>query len=329
MTAKELGYDAVFFNISNVDYSSRIINGKRLVFGEWLECSTPFPDIIFNDLPAKYEVYKKYLELENISNSRLLIHHRTIDKAACNNLFQNYPEIIPHLIPTFNVKTSKDVLNYVNQYKRIALKPNNGHKGFGIKFLRQQENGELQLQHENGNNELLSIPDVSIFLEKILSDKKYHIQPEIISHLRDSNFPFVIRTYMGRGINGQWFNLFNYAAMDYKTGGVVNVSQGAGLQFYPNFLEREFPHDKGKAFAEKLRSLSHKIVQAYQSGISEEVDAIGLDYIVDESGKPYMVEINYYPGTRPNSDICVYNQVRFAEYLYKKKMALINTQQPQ
>lgn len=123
---------------------------------------------------------------------------------------------------------------------------------------------------------------------------------------------------MGRGVNGKWFNLFNYAAMDYKTGGVVNVSQGAGLQFYPNFLEREFPHDNGESFAKKLKELSHKIVNAYQAKFTEEIDAIGLDYIIDKSGPPYMVEINYYPGTRPNRDICIYNQVRFAEYLYKR-----------
>lgn len=318
MTAKELGGDAIFFNIENVNYKAGVVDGKKLVMGNWVECTLPIPDVTLNDLPNG-EKYRQYLFFEKTTHSPLVVHHRKIDKAACNDLFQNYPEITPHLIPTVNVKNAIEVLQYLNQYNRIALKPNIGHKGYGIKFIRKQDNDTFILQHENGLQESLSIQDLSIFLDKKLSTSAHHIQPEIISHLKDTEFPFVIRSYMGRGVNGQWFNLFNYAAMDYKTGGVVNVSQGAALQFYPNFLEREFPEDKGKEFSERLRVLSYKIVQAYQSSISEEIDAIGLDYIVDNSGTPYVVEINYYPGTRPNNDICIYNMVRFAEYLYHKK----------
>lgn len=324
MTAKEINGDAIFFNIEGVDFDKKIIKGRRLRNGVWVESASLFPDIFFNDLPQSNALYQKYLQLERVSNRRLLIHHRTIDKAGCNSLFKNYPDIMPHLVPTFSVDKVSQIIALLEQYRRIVLKPNSSHKGYGIKFIRQYDDTKYELLHETGKTELLTVTELSAALEKLLPEKRYHIQPEIISHLKGTNFPFVIRSYMGRGINGQWHNLFNYAAMDYQTGGVVNVSIGSALQFFPNFLERQFEPEAREVFIKKLRELSFKIVKAYQENLDEEIDAVGIDYVIDPDGKPYMVEINYYPGTRPHNDLCTYNQVRFAEYLCKEGLNIVN-----
>ena len=323
MTTKEISGDVIFFNIENVDFDKKIIKGLQLRNGIWVESVSLFPDIFFNDLPESNELYQKYLQLEKVSNRRLLIHHRAIDKAGCNSLFKNYPDITPYLVPTFNIDKASQIFTYLEQYRRIVLKPNSSHKGYGIKFIRQQDM-KYELLHETGKTELLTATELRSSLELLFQQKRYHIQPEIISHLKGTSFPFVIRSYMGRGVNGHWYNLFNYVAMDYQTGGVVNVSIGSALQFFPNFLARQFDPEEREIFVKKLRELSFKIVQAYQENLDEEIDAVGIDYVIDPDGKPYMVEINYYPGTRPHNDLCTYNQVRFTEYLCREGLNIVN-----
>lgn len=256
-------------------------------------------------------------------DSPLTVHHRPMDKATCNEIFRDNPLLKDHLIPTFKVGNAQDVMNYVTQYSQVALKPNQGHKGFGIKFIRKKRNSFIFL-NEDGSKEVLEKDAFLTKVNHLLGDRNYHIQPEIKSHLTGTEYPFVIRSYMGRGREGRWFNLFNYSAMDYLTDGVVNVSQGAALQFFPNFLERQFEKEEAQVFSDKLQRISFEFVKTYQNRIDEDIDAIGIDYIVDTKGHIYMVEINYYPGTRPNSDICTVNYVRFAYYLYHKKLAAKN-----
>ncbi|WP_096550477.1 YheC/YheD family protein [Ureibacillus thermosphaericus] len=149
MNVKELNGSAIFFNIHDVDFENEIIKCKRLVNGVWKSGYSEFPDVVYNDLPqtdaTPYKLYRK-LESKGIpfTTKRL-----GISKSEYQRLFDKGSVIQKHLIPTHHIQSAEEVLIYCEQYEKIALKPNYGHKGNGVKFIHTECDDNFTIYHHD------------------------------------------------------------------------------------------------------------------------------------------------------------------------------------
>lgn len=319
MSVKELSGTPIFFNIKDVDFENKIIKCKRLKNGQWEEAVSEFPDVVYNDLPQTKEVpYNLYRKLESYGIP-FTTHRLGVSKSQYQRIFDSNSTIQQHLIPTHNINTADDVLMYCDYYGKIALKPNFGHRGKGVKFIHKNTSNEYTVYHHDKTQDRFERSEALALINRLLDERKHHVQKQIVSTVQGTNLPLTLRSYMGRGINGRWFNLFNVINIDYLGSSIVNPTQGSARTPLKKFLKVTYSSEEATKFTDKLKALNTQIVKEYQGNFKFLIDALGIDYVIDENNHIYIVEINGFPGMRPESGKAVYNMIRFAEHLYKQK----------
>src|SRR5699024_1469127 len=76
-----------------------------------------------------------------------------------------------------------------------------------------------------------------------------------------------------------------------------NIHQGGGISSINPFLQSQFG-DQWKEIKNNLKQLSKSFPPYFQSFYDNPIDALGIDFGIDPSGKLWLFEVNTYPGSR-------------------------------
>lgn len=308
LIAKEKNASIIFFNIDGVDFQNKTVEGLTIRNGEWERMISYIPDVVYNDIPRKSDE-KLYKKLEN-SGVIFTTHRLGINKKRFQNIMMADDILSGFSIPTFSYETFDKLIDIMERYGDVFIKPNRGHKGEGMYSVEYDAcKNNVIVTDTSGLEQCLKVKEFQRFIENKIN-QYYHIQPKINAYT-NSGAPYVIRTYVSKNGKGQWKVVFHYAVIGLNDNPIVNVSQGSPISYITPFLEVNFGsvHSKIK---NTLDTNGPIIASRTEEIVGHKLDALGLDICLTEQGEYFLYEVNAFPGTRPFEALCEKFAVSYA-----------------
>ncbi|NGP46181.1 hypothetical protein G4V62_14935 [Bacillaceae bacterium SIJ1] len=315
MFAKEHQAEAIFFNPAQIDFEKKLIFGQMYKFGEWVEEVTYFPDVIYNDIPLRQDepIYRQ-LQQEGLP---FTTHRLGKSKLEFQEQMKQNAFLSKYVIDTISFKDVEQLDMLLQEHRTVFLKPNRGHKGLGI-FIFEKFQDEIHVSNASGLQSKIPHKELGQYVMNIKDIEYHHLQPGVNSVTREGN-PFIIRSYVGRDGAGQWRLFFHYAAVSPSKNKIVNVSVGSSITYITQFLDQMYG-ENAKMIKLNLNKLAIETAKQTQSMVEPTVDALGIDFGINEHGDIYMIEINAFPGTRPFEALVESRAIPYTLFLAKQRM---------
>lgn len=307
--AHVLGADFFFFNPTGVDMDTGRVRGWRYETDRWRRSETSLPDVIINDQSSA-----RYRKTWNALSRRVPFTSPPIgDKAEVFERMREggfYPEM---QIPTVRVSSGEDIEDFLSVHRRIVIKPQDGSQGRNVVFLGVEGSGFRVNTGESW--ELFDADRLRSFCRDRLAAERLVAQKFIDSTDRNGA-PFDIRLHVRRNRAGEWSVIRVFPRIGAGRSITANVAGGGSIAPLKAFLELRFGVARGKEVEKELRELAARMPERFQALYRDRrLDALGIDIGLDPSGKPWLFEVNDYPGTTISALDAAIAKVGYALYV--------------
>lgn len=247
--------------------------GKR-----WYSERQSEPQVVYDKLMISAKGRRaSYAWLKQASRRGMkLINTQLGSKYRMHRAFLHSPALIPYLPETALLKRSKDVGRWLAQKGSLYVKPVNGTQGRGVMRIGS-------LEEWRGKRKGLK------------SLKGLMLQSEIPVHVYQGRRAD-LRCFMQKDYNGQWQMTFTGVRLGKPNSDVSNLHQGGealASERYLHFL----PIRKRVELFNKLVQLNRRICQILEASFGP-LGELGIDWGIDDEGKPWLIEVNPKPGRR-------------------------------
>lgn len=307
--AHMFGADFVFFNPTEVDLDNDTIKGWRYDVTRWRRCETSLPDVIVNDYSSSSN-RKVWQELSR----RVPFTSPVIgDKAEVYSRMKGgdfYPEL---QIPTVRLFSFSGFEEFLRRYRKIVVKPQDGSQGRNVFYFGIEAEGFRVNTGESWEyfdaDQLQSFYDNKVGAEAFIAQK-------YIDSLTKNGIPFDIRLHVRRNRTGDWSVIGIIPRIGSGRSIASNVADGGSLGSLKEFLNLQFGETKGNAVRKELRKLAKRMPERFQALYRDRrIDALGIDIGLDSSGKPWLFEINPFPGTTISALEAAIARIGYALYV--------------
>lgn len=277
---RKSGQDLLFFDPGGIDWEQGKINGLMLKGGRWRKGYVDFPKTVYNRcFPEPRQVIERLSEVvgeENIFNT--LTH---FDKWEVFQALQG-SEVQDYLPPTF-VYDQEKLADLLTEYGSIILKPRLGHGGYGVTRVTLLA-PDFVLIHSTGfplpvKGEEFYLP----FLLTIAPPEKFIAQVYIDSAFADGGKADV-RILMQKNGVGKW-----------EAGGELSRLTSAASLLTNAYNAILSPDEvASREQLEVLYGVS-ELVAVTLDGKLANLGELGVDFLIDRSGRPWILEVNGKP----------------------------------
>lgn len=289
----ELHGAVVVFALDKVDMTNRLIEGYcyNPVKNLWQRGIFPYPSSIFRSIGLDDQWKNHFL---SVIGDKVFNNHY-FGKWEMYQWFSKDSEINPRLPYTVLYESPQDVLDLLERFKKIYIKPVSGLKGRGVVqasteyktvvFKYRDQGVNCQAAFENPS-------EVCEYIQKRFSDRRYLIQQAI--DLIEYNGGIIdFRCILQKNQANRWVCNALVARKGDKGSIVSNTSNGgtafpagAILEAVVSSAEEDIMHWKEKL--ECLAINACKTLDEY--GIH--CGTLGLDIGIDKQGQLWLIEIN-------------------------------------
>ncbi|MDS7929389.1 YheC/YheD family protein [Acinetobacter sp. V102_4] len=291
IVAQSRGHEAYVFTAKDVCFETEKIVGKTILNGKVLEKEFNFPHVIQNRLAVKAEDKEIYLKLaEKIP----FTSNRIGTKKNVDLKLKKIEDINEFLISVEDCKEFDDLLNAIQKYKKVILKPLSSNQGkgiFSVEFLdKKYIVKQLDKKNEFNKNELRH------FFDKDIKNKGYSLS-KYFNSCTNNSLNTVFRMQISRGAGGKWklIKFFPYVNIN-KNIDITNGMQGALITTREKmFLEQYYPNSFEK-INKSIKKIFEKFPLAFQKQYAWRLDSLGLDLGIDQEGNIAIFEVNAGPG---------------------------------
>lgn len=265
----------------------------------WERGVFPYPDAVMDRIYPNN--LKAHSELEEVIGGNRIFNKKTrIDKLEFYTALIKEPYLQNHLPETRPFNQASDLKYFLEKYPDVFLKPVDSMKGKGIVHVTD-EAGKLLCQYMKGNQPAFTKTTEVQEIFKIIKrangrDRTYIIQAGI-NRMKCRNRPYGFRVMVTKDGNGNWADPAIFAKAAPPDGFLTNRSLGADYILLNDLFEclkNDLPYTK-KDFLDLLVDLSLKTSVALDNQFGP-LGKLGLDVVIDISGKPWLIEANGNPG---------------------------------
>jgi hypothetical protein len=302
--------------------SKSIVNIKKRVIknviafenNKWVYVAeAPFPDVAYDfgiyknvsrEKRAQAQALKQKLRDNGVTfinpgKALPAVNNKLKFAKAMHNHNVNHPESIKY--------TEENLKKFIAKHDLIFLKPTFGSKGYGIITIKKQATSTDNLEElyslnykfknesavwEPGFHENISEKDLIETINQIrekLSQQNtdYFLQQGVVAYRfigKQTDF----RVNVQRGKEG----LLGVSGVVVRVGG--NLSQGArtvGLNIVLNSLQ-EISGLSSEAILHRIKSMALDTFQALEHSTGLRIGDLGMDVVIDEQGRPFIIEAN-------------------------------------
>jgi UDP-N-acetylmuramoyl-tripeptide--D-alanyl-D-alanine ligase len=321
--AKAEGSQLLYFSPRTVNFEDRKIKGYIYEGGSWREVESPFPDVIYNTgSPEKLE---KSIDIINKLKKEIPFTTNSIgNKMRVQKRLEKNGDFSKYLIPSEIIHSTRAFFNFLRIYRKIVLKPVNGHKGQGISFIETiRDDYRVLLGSEN---HLLNFDEMRDFISDKLKQELYLVQPYINCRTKDG-IAYDIRLHVQKNGEGKWVVIAAYPRFANRGSIVSNINSGGSTNYLIPFLKQEFGdeyYDLKRYLEVFSLQLAAHMEKVQQETFSEALDELGIDVGLDDMRKVWIYEVNWRPGCPPafylELDVVI-NTIRYAMLLAKNHKA--------
>jgi len=309
--AKAFDIDLFLFEVGDVDYYNKTINGHFFESGRWIRKVVPIPPLIdnepgcFDDILLEHAFFTRRLNVPS--------KYETYKYLYRNETYRDF------LIPTALVNSVDDVLN---AFKRlgadIVLKPDIDAESRGLFSISKKKKGYFITS--GTETKAYTEMELSAYLSEAFT-RKYIMQPMIQSRTKDGS-PFDIRLRCAN--YGGGYTPMPYARVGNPEGITSYSLQSGNACTIEFFLKQEFG-DKWWDVLSELMNLGRQLPLYYEKFFDNLLFEIGIDIGIsktEDGHKFYLFEANSFPNNRVDMgggrgiDIVI-AYFRYFHYLYK------------
>lgn len=310
--AKMEGVDFFYFTPGRVDFETRTILAWFYEDGAWVERETSFPDVIYNSGGSVSE--KTDEVIERLFDEIPYTSHSVGDKVTVYNRLLKGRLFAKYLLPTHRVRSEDDVLDKLNEYERVIVKPTSGAKGIGVVYV--ERSGDDFVTIEQTERSLFTRREFERWLEQWLEMEDLLVQPYVASRTKAGQ-PFDFRLHVQKGGQGQWVMTTIYPRIGQAGSIITNMSAGGATNELKFFLEHEFGTE-AYDIARELEVFALQLAAHMDEVYEENFDELGIDIGLDPHRKFWLYEVNWRPGQpmlfRLELDV-VRNMILYCKYL--------------
>jgi len=295
-----------YFTPEDMDYENKKINGYIFDGIEWNKEKQDYPQMIYDRLRRRTNV--KYIDLYNELNECVfnVKKESVISKLDVYNKFKDEEFCIPFI----EINTIQDVIEFLDEYKKIILKPVIGKQGDGI-FSLERQGSKYNICGRN-TRKILTYDE----LGKYINGKKYLSQVFAESKTRD-NSPFDIRIQVMKNYKNQWEVVKILPKVGLYDKEIVAIPKYGGTWgVWDGFAKHNFGKNSFEILDKKVRETSIDICNKFESMFDEEIPELALDICLDKNMNIHLLEIN---NAVPGISYCEFEAVeKSIEYLIYK-----------
>ncbi|MEW9501935.1 YheC/YheD family endospore coat-associated protein [Jeotgalibacillus marinus] len=312
--AKAEGVEFFYFTPGKVDIENETILGKYYENGVWIDKEYPFPDVIYN---ASYPLTEKAERIVDYLYDRIpFTSHSIGDKVSVYERIMKGKEFKEFLIPTLELTNVKMLLDMINLYPKIIMKPLSGHQGSGILFIEKGDDETFKI-NEAGNISIYTKREL-LALTLLKMQKEEYLVQKFISCQIKSGHVYDFRLHVQKNGEGKWVITSIYPRIGPLGSITSNLGNGGYTAYLDRLLQEEFNDDwfNVKKTLEHFSLSFSKHFDTLYDGTS--FDELGIDVGIDDNQKLWVFEVNWRPGVPMifNGELDVArNTIHYAKYL--------------
>jgi glutathione synthase/RimK-type ligase-like ATP-grasp enzyme len=273
--------DLLFFDPQGVDWEKERIRGLRLKGGRWLQGYFAFPETIYNRCyPEPRDVLAR---LSAAVGAEQIFNDRThFDKWEVYEILEESG--LGEYLPRTYRYTEENLVEILAKHRSLILKPRLGHGGAGVIKLTLLSPNMIMILTQGGVPALLW--DASLFIPLLTqgAPPRRFIAQEYIESVVTGNDKFDVRILMQKNGVGKW----EVGGQLSRVGLATNLSTN---HYHTIVAPSELVTPD---FLDDMQSLSKGVAEALD-GTFGVLGELGVDFLVDEGGKPWILEVNGKP----------------------------------
>ncbi len=313
VVAKAEGVEFFYFTPGKVDIPNQKIIGKYYENGSWIEKEYPFPDVIYN---ASYPLTSKAEKIVDYLYDRIpFTSHSIGSKLSVYKRIQRGKEFHHYQIPTIELTNPNILLDMINLYSKVVIKPTVGHQGENILFI-EKEDEHFKL-NEAGKIVTLTKKELLDTVTLKMKEKDYIVQRFVTCRIK-SGHVYDFRLHVQKDGEGKWVITSIYPRIGHKGSITSNIGSGGYTAYLDRFLQNEF-HDDWFNIKRELEHFSLSFANHFDTLFAgSPLDELGIDVGIDENKRLWLFEVNWRPGIPIifNSELDVArNTIHYAKYL--------------
>lgn len=291
-----------FYVFSYSDFSTEEITGYYFDKGKWLKGKLPFPDCIYNRIHSRKveqsPLFKKFRQELEQSNILLFNDHYFSKWEIYQYLIEN-KQILPYL-PETEIFSKKNLKELMEKYPTVFIKPDHGSNGRNIlKLVQDQGEDQVTLHASQNPGTQIQFRNDSIsalfeHLRPFLQNRMYIIQ-QGISLVKYQKGLMDFRVLVHRKEQNLWKVTSLVARISAEQQFVSNLAQGGTIMKPYPALSASFNKQTVSEIIALLRELSLEAAATVSQNTSGIQGELGIDIGIDQTGKPWIIEINTKP----------------------------------
>lgn len=301
----QTNYLGFVFGPEDVDIAQKKISGFFLTTDPegnslWKKHIFPLPDTVYDRIMYRTLERKKLTQKVTsffIHNNVSYFNPKFLSKWETYQILYTNPKLHRYLPDTKKYDSSESLLEFLNTYKTVYLKPCNGSLGKDIIRISSIPEG-YRFQYQKKKVSVTGVwptpQELSIELPKLVSSK-YYIMQQGLELIKYNGRVFDIRVLMQKDGQGQWVNTATVARVAARESIFPNVAAGGVPKnmetiwrdlTLADWFSSKIYADTIQASMESLGTLENCLGIFGEAGLDIGIDALGNVWIIEINSKP-------------------------------------------
>jgi glutathione synthase/RimK-type ligase-like ATP-grasp enzyme len=289
-----------FYVFHYYDFSGESVNGYYFDENKWVYSKLPLPDAVYNRIH-----FRKNEQTRSFKNFRMALEQFSIP--MFNDRFLSKWEVYQHLMqesrihpfmPETCLLSQESFYEFMEQYESVFIKPVHGSQGRNIiKLVNEGENIQFQTSRTSLPNHPIKkyLKNNAFYQLKPYLHNRIYIIQQGIPLLHFEGKPMDFRVLVHKNQQDLWEVTSLVARISAEEQFVSNLAKGGKVMKPLQVLTSFFNKETAFKLISLLKEVSidaAEIISRNTNGITGE---LGIDIGIDDSGKPWIIEINSKP----------------------------------
>lgn len=319
---KQFGGAIIAFSPRSIDWVNQRVFGflYNLNENKWFYGDMAIPNTIY-----RRNFHQNQDRLEEImkENNGRLFNSTRYDKWQLYTILLKNPFFSKHLPKTFLLKNFEEMINFLNQNKKIIIKPIALSRGRGILVLEVNHKiPDKYIMHDYRDKKKpmsysLSKEKISEILKQEHFFESEHLYQSYIPLVKIDHSPFDIRIVMQKNHLKEW----QCNGIECRIAGereqITNISRGGKAKTLKEAISMLGPQFDYSKIYQEIMDLSLEFCR-WMDLQDEHFAEFGLDVGLDQDGFPWFIEANVFPSFKgfKSIDMEQYLTIRYQPFTY-------------
>ncbi|SHE76230.1 YheC/D like ATP-grasp [Seinonella peptonophila] len=300
---RKVGLAVVIFDPRDINWLERTVHAWSVTSSkQWIKQKFRLPSLIYDRCyygsAQEYLRYKPYVQRLAKDPQIRLLGKPLQGKYQTYQILAANKEIAAFLPETREYQTGSTLVEMLQTYKAVCLKPNGGSHGRGVIAIESKNHiwriRGRTLQNIPFQKQFSDLNQVRLFIQRLIGRTRYVIQPYLSLTTSDGS-PFDLRVLLQKNAHKEWQKTGVAIRIGNPISITSNLHGGGRAKCWEKFLQEHLPSSLHESIVNQLHqctTLVPKHLEEYHGSLVE----LGLDLGIDQQGNVWILEANSKPG---------------------------------